>query len=55
MSANLFHCSHDPLNVFFEAKLEHHISLIKDNGLKALKIDIASLYVIKYSTSCSYK
>jgi hypothetical protein len=38
------------LNVLFESKLQHLVSLIKNNGLYVRKVDVASLNMVKYST-----
>ncbi len=47
--------SQNLIDLFFEALLEHLISLIKNDGLESRKIDISSFDVIKDSTTSANK
>ena len=46
---------HDFVNVIFETKFEHHISLIKNHCFQSLEVDVSPLNVIKYSASGTNK
>lgn len=43
----------DPINIFFETKLQHDICFIKNKTLEAGKVNVSSLDMIKNTTSSS--
>ena len=41
------------VHLFFESLLEHLISFVKDDGLDVCEVDVASLDVVKHSSTCT--
>jgi hypothetical protein len=48
---SLFHTSEDLVDIFLKSELEHLIGFIENNRLNATEIDVASLKMVKDTTS----